>query len=54
MDVLTFLKDEHDEVKDIFAKLEKAHGQQAQKLWDQLREMLQLHETMEKPSSIRA
>ncbi|MBV8718755.1 MAG: hemerythrin domain-containing protein [Chloroflexi bacterium] len=47
MDVLTFLEHEHAEAKDIFAKLEKAKGPQAQKLWDQLREMLSLHETME-------
>jgi hemerythrin superfamily protein len=47
MDVLTFLKDEHDEVKQVFGKLEKAKGTQAQQLWDQLREMLTLHETME-------
>src|SRR5690242_16183856 len=47
MDVLKFLKDEHDEVKSVFGKLEKAHGAQAERLWEQLREMLQLHETME-------
>src|SRR5690348_11203691 len=47
MDVLTFLKDEHDEVKDVFKKLEKADGKQAQQLWDRLRDMLSLHETME-------
>ena len=47
MDVLTFLKDEHDEVKDVFARLEKTKGQQAEHLWEQLRDMLTLHETME-------
>ena len=47
MDVLTFLENEHAAVKDIFARLEKASGKQAQQLWDQLRDMLTLHETME-------
>ena len=47
MDVLTFLKNEHDEVKQVFGKLEKAHGKQANQLWEQLRGMLTLHETME-------
>jgi hemerythrin superfamily protein len=47
MNVLTFLKHEHDEVKSVFGKLEKAKGAQAERLWEQLREMLQLHETME-------
>jgi hemerythrin superfamily protein len=47
MDVLTFLKQEHDDVKDVFSKLEKAKGKQAQQLWEQLRDMLSLHETME-------
>jgi hypothetical protein len=47
MDVLTFLKDEHDEAKAVFKKLEKAEGAAAQKLWDQLGSMLSLHEEME-------
>jgi len=47
MDVLTFLKQEHDEVKEVFAKLEKAKGKQAQSHFEQLRDMLSLHETME-------
>ena len=47
MDVLTFLKQEHDDVKDVFAKLEKAKGKQAQSQFAQLRDMLSLHETME-------
>src|SRR5690242_9801135 len=47
MDVLKFLSDEHDEVKGVFKKLEKASGKEAQRLWDQLREMLTLHEEME-------
>jgi hemerythrin-like domain-containing protein len=47
MDVLTFLKDEHDEAKAIFKKLEDAEGASASRLWEQLRNMLQLHEEME-------
>jgi len=33
MDVLTFLKDDHDEAKAVFGKLEEAHGAEAQRLW---------------------
>ena len=47
MDVLTFLKDEHDEVKSVFKKLEKAHGAEATRTWERLRDMLMLHEQME-------
>src|SRR5438445_8793581 len=47
MDVLTFLKDEHDEAKAVFKKLEKAEGAAATRLWDQLHRMLSLHEEME-------
>jgi hemerythrin-like domain-containing protein len=47
MDVLTFLKDEHDEVKSMFKKLENAEGASAQKLWNQLSSNLSLHEDME-------
>jgi hemerythrin-like domain-containing protein len=47
MDVLTFLKDEHDELKAVFKKLEKAKGAEAQKLFDQLNSMVALHEEME-------
>jgi hemerythrin-like domain-containing protein len=47
MDALTFLKDDHDEVKGVFKKLEKAHGAEAQRLWDQLSSMLNLHEEIE-------
>jgi hemerythrin superfamily protein len=47
MDVLTFLKDEHDEAKAIFKKLEDAEGASASRLWEQLKDMLQLHEEME-------
>jgi len=47
MDVLKFLSDEHDEVKGVFKKLEKAEGNEAQRLWDQLHQMLTLHEEME-------
>jgi hemerythrin superfamily protein len=47
MDVLTFLKQEHDEAKQVFKKLEKAEGAEASRLWDQLRTMLTLHEERE-------
>jgi len=47
MDVITFLKDEHDEAKAVFKKLEKAEGAAAQKLWNQLSSMLSLHEELE-------
>ena len=47
MDVLTFLKDEHDEAKAVFKKLEGAKGAEAQRLWDQLSSMLSLHEELE-------
>jgi hemerythrin superfamily protein len=47
MDVLTFLKDEHDRAKAIFKKLEDAEGASASRLWGQLSSMLQLHEEME-------
>src|SRR5690348_4396719 len=47
MDVLKFLKDEHDEAKAVFKKPEKAEGSEAQRLWNQLASMLSLHEEME-------
>ena len=47
MDVLTLLKDEHDEAKGLFQKLEKAEGKTAQALWDDLSSRLSLHEEME-------
>jgi hemerythrin superfamily protein len=47
MDVLEFLKDDHDEVKGVFKKLQKAKGAEAQRLWDQLSSMIALHEEME-------
>jgi hemerythrin superfamily protein len=47
MDVLTFLKDEHDEAKAVFKQLEKAEGDSASRLWDQLHNMLRVHEEME-------
>jgi len=47
MDVLRLLEDEHDEAKSVFKKLEKADGQEASRLWDQLKSMLTLHEEME-------
>jgi hemerythrin superfamily protein len=47
MDVLQFLKDEHDEVKAVFAKLQKAKGAEASRLWEQLSSMILLHEELE-------
>src|SRR5207253_9615898 len=47
MDVLTLLKDEHDEAKQVFKKLEKAEGAAAQRLFEQLKHMLTLHEELE-------
>jgi hypothetical protein len=47
MDVLRFLKAEHDEARAVFKKLEKTERAAAQKLFDQLSSMLSLHEEME-------
>ena len=47
MDVLQFLKNEHDEVKEVFNKLEEAKGAEAARLWEQLSSMLSLHEELE-------
>ncbi len=47
MDVLKFLGDEHDEVKQVFKKLEQAEGASATRLWNQLKSMLTLHEELE-------
>ena len=47
MDVLRLLEDEHDQAKSVFNKLEKAEGDAAGRLWDQLKSMLTLHEEME-------
>ena len=47
MDALQFLKDEHDEAKAVFRKLEKAKGAEASRLWEELSSMLSLHEELE-------
>ena len=47
MDVLRLLEDEHDEAKAVFKKIEKAEGAAAGRLWNQLKDMLTLHEEME-------
>ena len=47
MDVLTLLKDEHDEAKSVFKQLEKAEGASAVRLFDRLKHMLSLHEELE-------
>jgi hemerythrin superfamily protein len=46
-DVLSFLTDEHDEAKEVFKQLEKAEGQNALKLWNQLKDLLTAHEELE-------
>ncbi len=47
MDALQFLKDEHDEAKAVFSKLEEAKGAEASRLWEKLSSMLSLHEELE-------
>ena len=47
MDCLELLKEQHDEAKNLFKKLEKAEGASAQRLFDQLKQMLTLHEELE-------
>ncbi len=47
MDVLKLLKQEHDEAKTLFKKIEDAKGDEALRLWRQLRDDLTMHEKME-------
>ncbi len=47
MDCLELLHDEHQEVKKLFRELEKAEGQQAGRLWNEIRTKLTLHEELE-------
>lgn len=47
MDCLTLLKSEHDEVKKLFAQLQKAEGKKAGQLWSEISTKLQLHEELE-------
>jgi hemerythrin superfamily protein len=47
MDCLEFLEHDHEEVKQVFKKLEQAEGAAASRLFEQLRNMLTLHEEIE-------
>jgi hemerythrin superfamily protein len=47
MDVLKLLKDDHDEVKSVFKKIEQAQDAEANRLWERLRSMLTVHEELE-------
>ena len=47
MDCLEFLKDQHDEAKKLFKRLDKAEGADAAKIWSELSEKLSMHETLE-------
>src|SRR5438270_6622019 len=47
MDVLSLLKADHDDVKDLFTRIEKAKGSRAREIWDQISSMLTLHEELE-------
>jgi len=47
MDVLKLLEGQHDEVKQLFKKLEQAEGSQGRQLFETLRAKLTLHEELE-------
>ena len=47
VDCLEFLKNQHDEAKKLFKRLEKAEGSEAAKIWSELSEKLSMHETLE-------
>ncbi|MBV9170136.1 MAG: hemerythrin domain-containing protein [Chloroflexi bacterium] len=47
MDVLTLLKNDHDEVKRLFKQIEDAEGAKARELWQQISSRLSLHEELE-------
>ena len=47
MDCLKLLKDEHDEVKALFKKIDKAEGTEAAGLWADIKSRLTLHEELE-------
>jgi hypothetical protein len=47
MDCLRLLKEQHDEAKQLFKKLEKAEGAKATELWTDLKSRLTMHEKLE-------
>jgi hypothetical protein len=47
MDCLQLLIDQHKEAKQLFRELEKAEGQKAQQLFDELKTKLSMHEELE-------
>jgi hemerythrin superfamily protein len=47
MDVLSLLEADHDEVKDLFKRIEKARGTRAREVWDEISSKLTLHEKLE-------
>ena len=47
MDALTLLKHDHDEVKQLFKRIEEAEGTRARELWQEISFKLSLHEDME-------
>src|SRR5437879_3999017 len=47
MDVLSLLEADHDEVKDLFKRIEKAKGTRARQVWDEISSKLTLHEKLE-------
>lgn len=46
-DVVTYLKNQHEEIKACFARVSSATGEQKQEEFDQLRRLLAVHETAE-------
>ena len=47
MDALRLLKEQHDEVKDLFKQIEKAEGERAGKLFKEILDRITLHEELE-------
>ena len=47
MDVLTLLKEDHADVKDLFKRIEHAKGSRAREIWDEISTKLTLHEELE-------
>ncbi len=47
MDALTLLKNQHEEAKSLFRKIEKADEEEMQELFDQLADALAVHATIE-------